>query len=713
MIRSAIIPWMTRTDLDSFETGEDGQRQIAIKDHVRNAFYHFGELEFAILESLKSRTSLEQVQQRIEQRFGIKLSDEELLGYIQKLGQDNLLVALRLGDGQRLYEQHQRQSKGQWVQRFMGLLSIKFPGFHPGEMLSLLKAPGWICFHPFTILMVLVLAAVTVGFAILSIDTLFDKTPTFREMLTPSHIALMLVGFIVAKVLHELGHGLACQRAGHECNEMGILLLVGIPCMYCDVSDLWTEKNHWQRILVSLAGVFVEIALALICFWGWYFSVDGMLHRFLFGMMLLTSVNTLFVNGNPLMRYDGYYALSDFLRIPNLAAESKDFIQQRLRQWFVHGEHSFVLHQKKLTLGAYGLFAGLYRYFIMFAIGWGVWMFFDLQQLRSLGTVAIGAVALMTLIPVAMSVQAFAGHAWQRGLKVTNVTVAVALLALCYLCLAHIEFRQRVYGTAEIQLADALHVFAPAAGQLRTSVVDGQFLQAGDAIATIIDDDLQLEMVVAAGEVREIELQLKTLEFRSQQIDTAGDIEFWSKRLETVTARLTELRKREESMNLTAPSEGIIVTRRLQVERGQIPDGALEPLDGDLFSRKNREAHVTRGENLCYVANPETSRGFLKIDETEIELVKINQEVRVYLPNSDRVVSGTVTRIAMEGEGEEIESANVGQNFEDPIRFFRVEFDFPTDDAVRIGSQHLVVIECKTTTTLGALGRWWRNSFWY
>ena len=105
---------------------------------------------------------------------------------------------------------------------------------------------------------------------------------------------------LVVKVLHEFGHALACRSIDRDCHEMGVLLLAFVPCLYCNVSDVWMEPNRWKRMMVSAAGVYVEMMIAAICVPMWLFSSEGSLRVFWFAMVTICTVNTLLINGNPL-----------------------------------------------------------------------------------------------------------------------------------------------------------------------------------------------------------------------------------------------------------------------------------------------------------------------------------------------------------------------------------------------------------------------------
>ena len=134
------------------------------------------------------------------------------------------------------------------------------------------------------------------------------------------NVGWLALSVVVAKTLHELGHALACRHFGGECHELGILLLVFLPCLYCNVSDAWMFDSRWRRVAVDVAGMYVELVLAAICTFLWWFSVPGWFNSVCFNLMIVCSLNTLLFNGNPLLRYDGYYLLSDLLEVPNLRA---------------------------------------------------------------------------------------------------------------------------------------------------------------------------------------------------------------------------------------------------------------------------------------------------------------------------------------------------------------------------------------------------------
>ncbi|MGH7128191.1 MAG: hemolysin D, partial [Planctomycetaceae bacterium] len=128
----------------------------------------------------------------------------------------------------------------------------------------------------------------------------------------------ILVALAVVKIGHELAHAAACKHFGGECHEMGLMLLVFTPCLYCNVSDAWMLPSKWHRAAVGAAGMYLEVVLAAACTFLWWFSTPGLFNTICLNTMFVCSVGTLLFNGNPLLRYDGYYIISELFEVPNL-----------------------------------------------------------------------------------------------------------------------------------------------------------------------------------------------------------------------------------------------------------------------------------------------------------------------------------------------------------------------------------------------------------
>ncbi len=159
------------------------------------------------------------------------------------------------------------------------------------------------------------------GLLVTQFEAFQNKLPAFEEFFAAKNWIWLAIVMALTKVFHEFGHGLACKKFGGQCHEMGVMLLVLTPCLYANVSDSWLLPSKWKRAFIAAAGMYVELVLASVAVFVWWFSQPGMINQLALNIVFISSVSTILFNANPLLRYDGYYILSDLLEIPNLRSK--------------------------------------------------------------------------------------------------------------------------------------------------------------------------------------------------------------------------------------------------------------------------------------------------------------------------------------------------------------------------------------------------------
>ena len=177
------------------------------------------------------------------------------------------------------------------------------------------------------------------------------------------NLALMWVTTIVLKSVHELGHGLTCKHFGGEVHEVGFMSMVFTPYFFVNVSDSWTMPDRRHRMLVSFAGIYVELIFAAFAAFLWSVVQPGWFKDFLFNIIVIASVSTILFNANPLMRFDGYYIMIDLIETPNLQQKSRALVQHKVTQWlFGSSNKGDLLARMPLPKKRLGLF---YSYAIL------------------------------------------------------------------------------------------------------------------------------------------------------------------------------------------------------------------------------------------------------------------------------------------------------------------------------------------------------------
>ena len=175
---------------------------------------------------------------------------------------------------------------------------------------------------------------------------------------------LLYAAFLVTKTVHEFGHAFLCRALGGEVHRIGIMFMVFNPMPFVDATSSWAFRSRWHRILVASGGMIFELAFAALAAWVWASTGPGMLHRFAYNSMVIASVSTLLFNLNPLIRFDGYYILSDLLEMPNLAARSLQEVRYAWERWICRAHRpTTVAHsvRERGWLIAYGIGSAIYR----------------------------------------------------------------------------------------------------------------------------------------------------------------------------------------------------------------------------------------------------------------------------------------------------------------------------------------------------------------
>src|SRR3954454_6572226 len=317
-----------RADLVIEPQKYEGRTYYVVKDPVSLRYYRLKDNEQFLLQFLDGRRTLEEGQKAYEKRYRPdRLKLEDLESFAQQLLQAGLAQSEPPRAAKQLYERRNKRKRSEWMQTLTNILYIKIPVIDPDRILQkMLRFLGWIFSLWFFLLSVgVMLAAATL--VATHFETFRSKLPNYHEFFSFKTVVYLWVALGVVKVIHEFGHGLSCKVFGGEVHEMGALFLCLSPALYCNVSDAWTLPNKWHRIVISAAGIYVELIIAaLATFVWWNTPTQPFVHNLSLSLMVVCSVSTVVFNANPLMRYDGYYVLADWIEIPNLREKSNRYL---------------------------------------------------------------------------------------------------------------------------------------------------------------------------------------------------------------------------------------------------------------------------------------------------------------------------------------------------------------------------------------------------
>ena len=441
-----------------------------MKDPVSLRYFHLGETEMFLFQLLKRPRTCQELKERFEGAFPPKrIAVEQIVDFCARLHAHHLLVADGAGQAAVLRQRSERRRRDSALNSLFGLLAIRLPGVCAEPWLARLAWLGRILFSRSFALAALLVSLLAALLLFGRAGEFVRELPTLQSLAQPRILGYFLLTMIAVKVFHELGHALACRRFGGECHEMGVMLLAFTPCLYCDVSDSWMFASRWQRIVVALAGIYVELLVASLAAILWFFSEPGLVHTISLYIIVTCTVSTIIINGNPLLRYDGYYVLSDLLGIPNLDEQSRRALWEPVSRWISRRDGpAEPLDANRCWLALYAAAAAVYRLAVLGFILWFLHHLLTQNHLRPLADILAVTVLGGVTFHAARMVYRSIGRVphWRLGgTALRSAAVVGVFLGGAWLVL-QIRFEQRAEVSFQLEAAGAIPVFSPLAGRL-------------------------------------------------------------------------------------------------------------------------------------------------------------------------------------------------------------------------------------------------------
>jgi putative peptide zinc metalloprotease protein len=565
-----------RRDLAIEAQKYEGRTFHVVKDPVSLRYYRLKDNEYFLLQYLDGQHTLEEAQKEYEIRYRpdrLKLEDVE--AFAQQLINAGLAQNESPRAGKQLFEQRAKRRRSEWMQTLTNILYIKIPIFDPDTTLKhMLRWVGWIFSLWFFVLSVALMLS-----AAMLVATHFE---TFRSKLPEQHlffrfqtIAYMWAALGLVKVIHEFGHGLSCKVFGGEVHEMGALLLCLSPALYCNVSDAWTLPSKWHRIIISAAGIYVELVIAAIATFVWWNSAtQPFVNNLALSLMVVCSVSTVVFNANPLMRYDGYYVLADWLEIPNLRERSNRFIKNLTLEYCLGVEvtpEPYMALWRRILFVSYAVGSYIYRWVVTFGILWFLYSFLRPYKLEVISQMlALGAAGSMAGWPLYRLGKSIFKRGRLPDMKKWRVLASASVLTalLLFVCLVPVPV-SRIRGNALVQADPTAtgKVYVRRDGILKQLYVrPGNTVQAGQLVAEFQDPELESDLLKAKIERDEAAEHLHLLEDKLKQTNDVGErqkitteMSNQNTKYESALAQVTALETiRDQDLMLYAPCSGIV-----------------------------------------------------------------------------------------------------------------------------------------------------------
>lgn len=657
LVNSAMRPLRLRRrpDLSAKRHRYHGRIYWVVKEPIGLNYYRFHEEEYAILNMLDGVTSLQQIKDRFQAEFAPqRITLQDLQQFVGMLHRSGLVISQATGQGRQLRRRGDEKKKKELLGKLANVFALRFRGIDPEKLLNFLNPFTWWLFTVPALIMIALFGLSAIMLVLVNFQEFRTKLPTFEQFFAAHNWIYLGVTMAAVKVLHEFGHGLSCKRYGGECHEMGFMFLVFTPCLYCNVSDSWMLPNKWHRVFIGAAGMYVELILAAIATWLWWFSEPGMFNFLCLSVMFICSVSTVVFNGNPLLRFDGYYILMDILEIPNLRQKATEILKRWFQQYCLGlklSENPFLPQKKQFWFALYTIASVIYRWVVVFSIMMFLMKVLEPYGLESLGRlVAFTGLAGMIIQPIWATIKFLRTPGKASKMKQKNVVTSLVVAAIILAFIIWVPLPYHVDCAVEVQPRDAKQVFAMVPGRLVAwHKKPGDTVEANEKIAQLDNLDLRLQYTQAEGEYELAKARLQILQDQKtfdaearEQLDTQIEI------LRSKERILRRVQERISMLDVTAKSAGMIIEPPSKpVPKQAEEEEQLPGWNGSPFDLRNQEAIFSESDLLCVIGDPQAWDAMLVVDQHDIDLVKTGIAVDMKIDSARLdTISGQIATIS-------------------------------------------------------------------
>ncbi|MBI4409257.1 MAG: efflux RND transporter periplasmic adaptor subunit [Gemmatimonadetes bacterium] len=544
---------------------QDGRTVYVVKDPVSLRYYRFGELETWIMQRLDGTRPLSRLAHELTESVGVRATVATLETFVRRLKELGLVMRTQAERSLLVLEAVRRQRRFRLEGHGNTLFRMRFSLGDPDRLFGRLVRPLRFFWTP---AFVMLSAGAFAAYALIVATHWGSFVDGVAAMYRPDHytVGFILMLYLTASVIfgiHELGHGLTCKHFGGEVHEIGAMLLYFSPAFFCNVNDAWTFPERSHRLWVTFAGGWIQLLLAAVGAAVWMLTdPDSVVHDVAFLTLLIGGGVSVLFNYNPLIPLDGYYALLDWLEIPNLRGRSFQYLGAYCKRSVLRLNvplPAATARERRVFL-VFGSLAFLYTLIILTVfVTW-------------LGGVLVGKLGVWGWLLVALLAYAIAGKAARRAWRVVRVWAAEKAPG-------PVVRRRLVWGAAGVAgLAAVAFVFpwtirAPARAVVEpvarawlrpgddgwveaVLVREAEPVRAGQPLAVLRNPALELEWTRARAAVAALEGELAAARAAASSARARlAELELTAARRE-----LDVLDQRRSALLLRAPFVGIVAT---------------------------------------------------------------------------------------------------------------------------------------------------------
>lgn len=524
-----------------------------LQDHITGQIFRFSPTAYRLICLMDGKRTVQTLWENFSADIDDTLTQVDVIQLISQLHTADVLTGDISPDIVKLFihSTKQQQTGLKKILRSSPLF-LRFPLADPEKFLN--RTLGVVTFF-FTLpgcllLLFLIIAGLTQG--VLHWEEL--SVNIVDRVLSRENLAILWFVYPLMKGLHELGHAYAVKKWGGEVHQIGIMLLVFMPIPYVDASSSAAFRNKWQRVAVGGAGIGVELVLTSLALFFWVLLEPGLARTITYNMILIGGLSTLVFNGNPLLRYDGYYILSDLLNIPNLAQRSLAYLGYLVNRYILcikKARPPYSGRGERFWFVTFGVSSFLYRICVYSAI-----ILFISGKFFFIG-VLLGSLAIFNMFALPLSKKVytlFTGPLYQEN-KVRTILIASSLLTTILLLLFTLPFPYLTQTEGVIWAPENSFVRLRANGTInRINAQPNSYVKKGAVLVTCSDPLLEANVRIIRAQLKEYELRYDAA-YATDQMEA----KIIHEEIVSIRERLARDEERLREMTLTSPSDGLFI----------------------------------------------------------------------------------------------------------------------------------------------------------
>ncbi len=540
-------------------------------DRQADAYYKVAPGMLDAISYLTESMPVSQFRTKLEHN-GVSIDEETLLKLLAFLQQNNLLAPEYGHIGIKRERQAAMKEKTAFLRFSAAYLFFRLPPWRPERFFAKIEPyVSWLA-SKWTVWLLAIPALL--GYLLMLRD-FGTVRATFLDSLSWAGLAKYFVAVLFLKFVHEAAHSLAAIHFGCRVRGIGIGFMVFYPRLYTDTTDSWRLPRR-RRLLIDAAGIIIELLLGGVAALLWCYLSPGSWKSTMFYVFTVSTLSTLFVNGNPFIRYDGYYILCDLLNIENLMSRSAEYVKQFWR-WHCLRLGRKPRNERGWLLLSFGIGSFCYRVFLYTSIILLIYHKFVKAVAIVMMILELYSILLYPLWRELQTIRALSKRSAGRARWILGGIVLLILAGILFLPLSW-----NISLPGETVPVEHRQITVTESGYLTDDLPRRAVrVKAGETLFQL--DSPQLETAVERlNAVRNYDRTLHEL----QQLDAErfSESRVTAEKLASDETGMKELRRRRDALTVTAPESGVFVSKLPSLSKGAfLPKGLLA---GEVVSEK-------------------------------------------------------------------------------------------------------------------------------